>query len=368
MPINLAAYSPKMAGIIADRDILAPYTGAPATTQPVGNPIPVVSNTNVPAVNQAALDAWYMGVVNAMLPNITQSDNRAAINAAATPKDKYDAAMRISPPHSDQYALYQAFINSNPMPTATSHPATPAPTTPTPTTPPPPPPPPPPVPTPTPQPIPGANPATPNKPPVDPNAPPKPGTKEYYLQQVNQTFAPGFEYGAAPSSLLDDVIAEILAEQQGAASEYLDRGKARGIYNDVGYNAGLEAMGDYAETGSSDLTTLGASALDKYRSQMSALATNAYNSASAFSPGLSFSLDPYMSEFNAIKNRAATNIEGDLRGLLGGKNYFDFSNLTSKAGQAQGALNLRDTDVATALAERARKNSIARGLGSQGAF
>lgn len=226
----------------------------------------------------------------------------------------------------------------------------------------------PPPPVPVPLPVPPVN--TPPSTPPDPAAyvPPLPGTKEYYEQQVNKTFQPGYEYNKVPSSLLDGVIGSILQEQQTSAQEYLDRGKARGIYNDVGYNAGEAALVGDRSAGSADLTSLGVGALDKYRTEMDQVSGNAYLAASGYSPGLTFSLDPYVNEVNAIEGRAKTNIGGDLRNLVGGKNYFDFSNLTSKAGTAQGALNLRDADVATALAERNRKNSITRGLGSQGAF
>lgn len=197
---------------------------------------------------------------------------------------------------------------------------------------------------------------------------PAPTTKEGWLAAVNKQFQPGSEYNAVPSSLLDDTISQILAEQQGSATDYLNRGLARGIYNDVGYNAGQAMLGSDASMGRSDLSTLGTGVIDKYRTNLNEVANNAYQAASGYEPGLKFSLDPYVGEYNHIIANANQNAGGDLRSVLGGKNYFDFSGLTNRAGQAQGALNLRDTDVATALAERRRKNSLDRGLGSQGAF
>lgn len=193
-------------------------------------------------------------------------------------------------------------------------------------------------------------------------------TTGQWKKEVATNFGPGFEDKAITSSLLDDVITDILGSQRGNALTYLDRGKARGIYNDVGYSAGMKALEDAMSAGKSELGSLGNTVLDKYRDMADRVGDEAYDYVSSLDFDDSFSLEPYLSEFSGIVSRATENAGGDLRGLLGGRNFFDFSNLSGKAGMAQGALNLRDADVATALAERRRKNSISRGLGSVGAF
>lgn len=189
------------------------------------------------------------------------------------------------------------------------------------------------------------------------------------LGQVNAKFTPGYEKTALPNSLLDDIIADILGTQQTSAMDYLNRGKARGIINDVGYNAGLASIGSGASAGRSDLSSLATTVLDRYRSELDTVGDAAFNAASSWTLGSpAFSLEPYINDYNSIIANANANAGGDLRNLLGGKNYFDFSDLMNSAGKAQGALNLRDTDVATALRERQRRNTLSRGLGSQGAF
>ena len=193
-------------------------------------------------------------------------------------------------------------------------------------------------------------------------------TKDAAMNAVNAAFNPGWQVGAVPTSLLDDAISSIMAEQQGAAQDYLNRGLARGIYNDVGYGAGTAALVNSAAMGRADLGGLGAGLIDKYRGELDAIGDDAYSAASGFMPGTQFSLAPYIQQKNELLSRINTNIGGDLRNLVGGRNYFDFAGLTNKAGLAQGATNLRDTDVATALAERKRQNAANRGLGSQGAF
>lgn len=186
--------------------------------------------------------------------------------------------------------------------------------------------------------------------------------------QADNAFSQGFEKRDMPSSLLDDVIGEILGKQKNDALQYLDRGKARGMFNDVGYNAGLSAIDNAAAAGRSELGTLGNSVLDKYRGMGDAVRDKAYSALGSWDIGDNFSIDPYVSEYQGIINDARNNAGGDLRNVLGGKNFFDLNRVTQSAGTAQGAINLRDADVATALAERKRKNSLSRGLGSQGAF
>lgn len=189
-----------------------------------------------------------------------------------------------------------------------------------------------------------------------------------YDAQLDTAFSNSSRDTQIGSSLLDDVIGEILGKQKDNALQYLERGKTRGMYNDVGYNAGLSAINDALSSGRSELGSLGNTVLDKYRGRADTVRDRAYSELGAFDFGDSFNIDPYVTEYQGIINDARNNAGGDLRGLLGGKNFFDLSALTQKAGSAQGALNLRDADVATALAERKRKNSMSRGIGSQGAF
>lgn len=193
-------------------------------------------------------------------------------------------------------------------------------------------------------------------------------TRNQYRTQVDQKFGPDYGNKAISSTLLDDTINSILTEQKTNASEYLERGKRRGIYNDVGYNAGVSRIGTAGEAGRSQLYSLGNSIIDKYRDDANAVRDKAYSAASGYTPGTSFSLDPYIRQGNEIIGRANTMAPGELRNTFGGTQLFDFSSLTNAAGQAQGAINARDLDVMGAITQRKRANAFGRGLGSQGAF
>jgi hypothetical protein len=128
LPTAPVMTSPMANGIPSFPGINAPAAGAPATPTPAAPAGPAA-----PA-QQQSLDQWATGALNALLPNITQPDNIAAINAAGTPMAKLQAALAISPPTSDQYPAYAAYIAQNPQPAApapaTAAPAAAAPTAP----------------------------------------------------------------------------------------------------------------------------------------------------------------------------------------------------------------------------------------------
>jgi hypothetical protein len=201
-----------------------------------------------------------------------------------------------------------------------------------------------------------------------PTVDPTTAKRKEYAGQVENTFGSDYGQRNISSGLLDDTINQILSEQKNDAATYLDRGRARGIYNDVGYNAGASRIGTASEAGRSKLYSLGHSVIDKYRSDANSVRDKAYSAANAWTDGQNFSLDPYINQGNEVINNAKQFGGGDLRNAFGGTKLFDFGDINNRAGQAQGAINTRDTDVLGAISARKKANSFGRGLGSQGAF
>jgi hypothetical protein len=212
---------------------------------------------------------------------------------------------------------------------------------------------------------------TPTTPPATPATPAPPTLDQLrtnFLNEASQKFGTNYGRSLIGNDFLDGAISSIMNEQKGNAMQFLDRGKARGIFNEKGYGAGLSKINTTADAARSSLSSLGTGVLDKYRTQANDVRDRAFSSISGLRDGQQFSLDPYLAEGNQVRDTASRNAAGDLRTALGGTNYFDFGTISNNAGMAQGAQNLRDADVATALAERKRKASAGRGLGSQGSF
>lgn len=378
-------------------DILTNTGGLPTSSGGTPTPTPNTGNQDY----QAQLAAWATAALNAMMPNITRPNVRSAINGISDPVQRLEYALQVSPASSDQMPLYNSYIASHPRPTQPTAVSNPGP---------------------------GATPP----PPVDNTAaltlaresalsrlnrglelrglnPNDFGeainleldrmgagygkttdpTNAYgddqgildrvvnqgqerlrnqYLSQVDQQIGTNYGDRLIQSSLLDDTISSILGEQRQGAMDFLQRGERRGIYNDVGYNAGLRTLDNEAAAARSRLSSLGNNVLDTYRTQANSVRDQAYNAASGFNFGRNFDLNNYITQGQDIYGRASQNAGGDLRGTLGGEQLFDFGQLSQSIGGAQGAVNLKDADVATALAERRRRNSLGRGLGSQGGF
>jgi hypothetical protein len=191
--------------------------------------------------------------------------------------------------------------------------------------------------------------------------------RNQYTQQADQQFGSNYGQRSIGSSLLDDAINEILGTQQTDAQRYLDRGLARGMFNEVGYNAGRDAINTQASAARAQLGNTASDIIDRYRGEANAIRDNAYDAASGYTLGRQFSLDPYITEAQEVINRANTSGVGELRSTIGNTNFFNMQGITNRAGSAQGAQNLLNTDVATALGERRRRGQD-RGLGSQGVF
>lgn len=186
--------------------------------------------------------------------------------------------------------------------------------------------------------------------------------------QVNQKFGQNYGDNLIDDNALNGLVDEIVGTQRQSALDFIERGTKRGIYNDVGRNAAMSRLGEQEQSGRSQLSGLATNVIRGYEGQADRVRDNAFNSAQGFTWGSNFNLDDYLGQGSRVKSQFDTNAAGDLRGAFGGTQIFDFSGLKNTAGQAQGAINLRDTEIGSALENRRRQGAQQRGLGSQGAF
>ena len=194
------------------------------------------------------------------------------------------------------------------------------------------------------------------------------GQRNQYRTQVNDRFGGNFASSYLPDTLLDDTINSTLESQYGNARSILDRGLARGQYNERGFNAGLGSLNNARTAQQARLNTIEGDILSGYRSRLGDVRNNAFNSATGYQLGDSFNLDDFASQADNITNQARSNAPGEFLSALGSTPMFDLGNIGSAAGQAQGAVNLNNLDVRDGLEKRRLAAARGRGLGSQGAF
>jgi hypothetical protein len=169
------------------------------------------------------------------------------------------------------------------------------------------------------------------------------------------------------SSLYGNSITDILTGQYDKAKTQLDRGLARGMYNDVGYGAGLASLDKNKATASASLNQTANDLLSGYRKQYDDIRTEALNAANNYGGVGNFDLTDYVTRSNDVLNNAKANLPGNLLASAG-NGLFDLSAIRGDAGTAQGATNLRNMDVVDALSKRKQAEGVGRGLGSQGTF
>jgi hypothetical protein len=189
-----------------------------------------------------------------------------------------------------------------------------------------------------------------------------------YQQQAEQKFGSNFGNRLISDDVLNSTIDDILNTQKQNAAQFIERGQKRGIINDVGAQAAQRRIGEAEQTGRGTLGNLALGIIDKYRSQANQVRDRAFNQASGYNFGSNINFDELLGEGNQIAERARNFGGGELRSAIGGQNFFDLSELRNTAGQAQGAINPRDTEVANAIANRRRMMGTSRGIGNQGAL
>lgn len=194
------------------------------------------------------------------------------------------------------------------------------------------------------------------------------GQRNQYKSQVNDRFGGNFANQYLPDTLLDETITGALGSQYDNARSILDRGLARGQYNERGFNAGLGRLDTERTAQQARLNSIEGDILSGYRSRLGDVRNNAFNSATGYQLGDTFNLDDYGSQADSIANQARSNAPGEFFSALGSTPLFDLGNIGGAAGQAQGAVNLNNLDVREGLDRRRLAAARGRGLGSQGAF
>ena len=170
------------------------------------------------------------------------------------------------------------------------------------------------------------------------------------------------------SSILGNTVNDVLTGAYDKAKLQLDRGKTRGMYNDVGYNAGLGSLEAGKTTALTKLNTTANDILSGYRKSYDDIRSEALDAANNWSGTGNFDLTDYSTRANEILTNAQAWAPGALQSAIGGMPLFDLNAIRTEAGTAQGAVNLKNTDVLEALAKRKQAQGVGRGLGSQGSF
>lgn len=171
-----------------------------------------------------------------------------------------------------------------------------------------------------------------------------------------------------PNSSLDSTIQEILSGKSDDALKILDRGKARGQFTDAGYQKGLSSLANQKSEAQSKLNDAANGILSGYDLQLDSIRNNALSVANTITGGTPFSLDPFNAQMNDLLARMNSSAPGALRTAIGDSDLINLGDIRGDIATEQGTTNMRDLDLADALAKRKKVDDLGRGLGSQGTF
>jgi len=194
------------------------------------------------------------------------------------------------------------------------------------------------------------------------------GTRDKLTNQMQGSFAPGFESTLIPDTADDSIIQSILGEQRAGAQKVLDFNKARGLLNDTGYSTAQTALEGQGTAGYNTLSQIGESILGKSRSALGDIRGEAGSAISGYNYG---GTEPNIGDyFGRAQSKAAADlsgIEGSIRGAVGTTNVFDAPLALQAGGTMQGPINLT-TAGPGGLGGATEKRDKGRGLGSSGVF
>lgn len=167
-------------------------------------------------------------------------------------------------------------------------------------------------------------------------------TNRYRSDLTNSlnTVAPeGFESNWFGDTADDAVLNAILGQQQTDAMTVLDRAKARGQLNDVGYGRSLTDLEGQFKTGMGKLQDIGGGVLEGYRGQVGNERTNAVGRIGGASFGSPYDVTSVIDRLNNLKTSLTGSLENDLYGAIGGQKFFDVGTSIGSGGVAQGSTN-----------------------------
>jgi hypothetical protein len=190
-------------------------------------------------------------------------------------------------------------------------------------------------------------------------------------KQVSSKYSPTFADNMFSNDANDSYINKILEGQRTEATQSIDRARARGNLDDMGYGRAQARIGELSSAGFNTANTLADAKIQGYRGSVNDIINNAKSAAGAYNLGDSFNLDDYDAQIANKQTEFGKNVEGDTNAALSGQTFFDIGDILNKGGIAQGAVNPSVTGTPNTGATGANGvniNLLQRGAGQGSVF
>lgn len=177
--------------------------------------------------------------------------------------------------------------------------------------------------------------------------------------------------GGFNTNFADQYVNSYLDDKYGLALEQLDRAKARGTLNDVGYARALKDLDTQKSAGLSTLGSIGRSLVSDYNTGMQTGIENYQNMINNYNLNNDYSRftpDTINNKLNADYNNYLAGFEGDFNAAMSGQEPFDVSSILGNAKVSQGVTNAQTNPLVDALSDQNSKKRQKVGLGNEGVF
>jgi len=174
----------------------------------------------------------------------------------------------------------------------------------------------------------------------------------------------GFESTYIPDTADDALIEAIVGGQYNEASDYLNRAKARGTLNDVGFNTASTALQNQRAGAIARGNEMGMGVLETGRQSLKDIDKQARQGITNWDFGDQYDPTSYTSKIKSGASAFTGGLEGKLRNAFGSTEFFDPEAFIAKGGKAQGAINPGAASLQDAMSEEEKR----RTAGSVGAF
>lgn len=157
--------------------------------------------------------------------------------------------------------------------------------------------------------------------------------------KLNGVAPEGFENTAFGDTSDDAILQAILDTQKGDSQLVLDRAKARGQLNDVGYGRASTELTGQGAAGMGTLQSLGGGVLADYRKQLSTERDNAYNRAGTADFNQPYNIDSVLGQLQTMQTGFQNSLSNDIYKTVGGQQFYTPTTAIGKGGTTQGTIN-----------------------------
>lgn len=175
------------------------------------------------------------------------------------------------------------------------------------------------------------------------------GQRNRYRTQFDQAVSPYYAEETFGSTTDDAILNSILTQQYNDAVSQLDAARGRGQATQSVYDRALQNLGTTRATANTTLQNLGGGIRSGYISDVNRRRQGALDSAAAWDFGTTYDPNAEADRVRSYAGERQAALEGDIRGAVGGTEYFDVNSILGNARARVGTQTTPTTTGTSAL-------------------